>query len=239
MAEEGLRERKKRQTRVAIAEAARRLFRERGFAGVTVAEVAKAADVSHQTVFNYFPTKEDLFFSGMQAFETELVDAVRRRAPGESALSAFRRALLGRSARLADPRAGDAIASAARMIGATRSLQNRERAVLEEHTRALAAALAEEDGSDEARTEALAVANALMGVHAALLERIRVLALAGVRGAELRDVFEMEGVRAFDRLERGLAGYAVAREARSSGGSRAPARATPREASASARRRGR
>ena len=130
MAEEGLRERKKRQTRQAIAEAARRLFRERGFAAVTVAEVARAADVSQQTVFNYFPTKEDLFFSGMEAFEAQLVDAVRQRAPGESALGAFRRALLERSADLSDPRAADAIASAARLIAGTRALQNRERAVV-------------------------------------------------------------------------------------------------------------
>ena len=59
---EGLRERKKRQTREAIAAAAMALFHERGFDAVTVADVARAADVSEKTVFNYFPTKEDLVF---------------------------------------------------------------------------------------------------------------------------------------------------------------------------------
>ncbi|RZU15883.1 TetR family transcriptional regulator [Kribbella rubisoli] len=58
----GRRERKKQQTRHAISDVATRLFLERGFDAVTVAEVARAADVAVQTVFNHFPAKEDLFF---------------------------------------------------------------------------------------------------------------------------------------------------------------------------------
>ena len=38
------------------------LFGERGYDAVTVADVARAADVSEKTVFNYFPAKEDLVF---------------------------------------------------------------------------------------------------------------------------------------------------------------------------------
>jgi len=59
--EAGRRERKKQQTRRAISDVATRLFLERGFDAVTVAEVARAADVAVQTVFNHFPAKEDLF----------------------------------------------------------------------------------------------------------------------------------------------------------------------------------
>jgi AcrR family transcriptional regulator len=58
----GRRERKKQQTRQAISDVATALFLERGFDAVTVAEVARAADVAVQTVFNHFPAKEDLFF---------------------------------------------------------------------------------------------------------------------------------------------------------------------------------
>jgi AcrR family transcriptional regulator len=58
----GRRERKKQQTRQAISDVATTLFFERGFDAVTVAEVAAAADVAVQTVFNHFPAKEDLFF---------------------------------------------------------------------------------------------------------------------------------------------------------------------------------
>ena len=73
-----------------IAETARGLFAERGFERVTVAEIARAADVSEQTVFNYFPTKEDLFYWRLESFEDELLAAVRDRAPGESVLGGVR-----------------------------------------------------------------------------------------------------------------------------------------------------
>src|SRR5258706_14438310 len=90
----GLRERKKEHTRQLIADNARRLFAERGFDAVTVADVARAADVAAATVFNYFPTKEDLFYSGLEAFEEELLTAIRERTPGESVLAAFSRFVL-------------------------------------------------------------------------------------------------------------------------------------------------
>jgi len=57
-------------------------------------------DREEPTVFNYFPTKEDLCYSGMEAFEARLVDAVRDRPSGESVRSAFRRFVLDGSKRL-------------------------------------------------------------------------------------------------------------------------------------------
>src|ERR687888_1419104 len=90
----GLRERKKQRTRELIAETARELFAERGFERVTVAQIARAADVSEQTVFNYFPTKEDLVYWRLGSFEDELLQTIRDREPGEPALAAFGRFLL-------------------------------------------------------------------------------------------------------------------------------------------------
>src|SRR5919201_222062 len=92
--EPGLRERKKQQRRQLIAETARRLFAERGFDRVTVAEIARAANVSEGTVFNYFPTKADLFYDRMEVFEERLVEAVRARAPGDSVPASLRRFVL-------------------------------------------------------------------------------------------------------------------------------------------------
>src|SRR3954451_10640320 len=114
----GLRARKKQQTRELIAETARRLFSERGFDRVTVAQIARAADVSEQTVFNYFPTKEDLVYWRLGSFEDELLSAIRDRAPGEPALAAFERFLLAERGLLArhDPQAREELAALTRMI---------------------------------------------------------------------------------------------------------------------------
>src|SRR4051812_37044236 len=87
---EGLRERKKRTAREAIAATARRLFAERGFDAVTVAEVAAAADVSEKTVFNHFATKEDLAFAGREEGLQQFVAAIAERPPGSSVLDVFR-----------------------------------------------------------------------------------------------------------------------------------------------------
>src|SRR4051794_41972074 len=79
---EGLRERKKRQTRETIAHAAMALFAAHGFDAVTVADVARAADVSEKTVFNYFPAKEDLVLHGGEERRAALIEAVRARPGG-------------------------------------------------------------------------------------------------------------------------------------------------------------
>ena len=89
----GRRERKKDATRRAIAQVALRLFLDRGFDRVTVAEIAEAADVSTNTVFNYFPTKEGLFFSSCSNSEAELAGLCKGRKSGEPVTVFLRRYL--------------------------------------------------------------------------------------------------------------------------------------------------
>ena len=91
---ESLRERKKRLTREAISAAAQALFSERGFDGVTVAEIADAANISVKTLFTYIGTKEELLFNGRPAVLDAIVEAVRNRRLAQTPLVAVGQALL-------------------------------------------------------------------------------------------------------------------------------------------------
>src|SRR5438067_11341659 len=122
----GRRERKKHQMREQIAETARRLFGERGFERVTVAEIARAADVAEQTVYNYFPAKEDLVFWRLESFEDQLLQAVRERAPGESIPAAFGRWLLAQRGMLAETPISEELRAMTRMIARSPALNARE-----------------------------------------------------------------------------------------------------------------
>jgi len=205
----GLRERKKQQTRQQIFEAARGLFEKKGFDRVSVAEIARAADVSEVTVFNYFPTKEDLFYGGMEFFEEQLIESVRSRPKGDSAVKAFRRRLLVGADRLESKPSAEAILKAAQLVSASPSLVAREREIVERFTARLAELLAQETGADAEDVEPLTVASALMATHRALVGYVRRRVLAGRRGARLAEEYRSQARRAFARLERGLADYAV------------------------------
>jgi AcrR family transcriptional regulator len=86
----GLRERKKQQTRRVIANTAARLFAERGYENVAVSDVARDAEVSEQTVYNYFPTKQDLVFDRDEELSQRLTLLVQNRPPGVSPAAAVR-----------------------------------------------------------------------------------------------------------------------------------------------------
>ncbi|MDW8810526.1 TetR family transcriptional regulator, partial [Streptomyces scabiei] len=84
MSETGLRERKKRRMYERVSEIAIRLFLEKGFDAVSVAEVAAAAEISKPTLFRYFPAKEDLVLHRIADHEDETARVVAGRAEGES-----------------------------------------------------------------------------------------------------------------------------------------------------------
>ncbi|GLZ28462.1 TetR family transcriptional regulator [Lentzea sp. NBRC 105346] len=194
----GLRELKKQQTRNRIADVAIRLFAERGFDNVAVAAIAREAEVSEATVFNYFPSKEDLVYGGMDEFEEALVEAVRERKEGQSAFGAFREFLLQPRGALTSGQT-DRIATAARIIAGSPALQARELRSFDRHTAALAEVL-----QREGQAAPWVVANALIGVQRAMKDAVHRHALAGRHGDHItKDVIEQARV-ALDVLERGL-----------------------------------
>ena len=100
---EGLRERKKRLMRQQLSDTATRMFMDRSFDDVRVAEVADACGVSEKTVFNYFPTKESLVLDRLEPTVTALRDGLadRRVSPVEAALRILDRELAGLTSLLA------------------------------------------------------------------------------------------------------------------------------------------
>lgn len=80
----GLRERKKRQTRVALIDAALDLFLRQGYEHTTVDQIADAVEVSPRTFFRYFGSKEDLLSYYMDTAEEVLVAALAARPAEES-----------------------------------------------------------------------------------------------------------------------------------------------------------
>ena len=209
----GLRELKKEQTRRLIAETAWRLFADRGFDGVTVVEVAREAQVAEATVFNHFPTKEDLFYSRFEVFGARLIEAISTREAGESVLTAFRRYLLQTGGLLAqveagDPEALERLRTVNRVIAASPALRAREQQAIGRYTDSLAELIAAETGAPSDDLGPQAAANALMGVHRTLLVYVRRRVLADDEPARLAADIRELGERAFALLEQGLRDYA-------------------------------
>ena len=216
-AELGLRERKKLRTRQLIAETAMRLFAERGFDAVPVAAVARAAEVSEATVFNYFPAKEDLVYRGMEAFEAELLAAVRDRPAGEPIVAAFGRFVLQPRGFLAAPDDETVryLIAVAKMIPVSPTLLAREREILDRYTESLAALIAEDTAAEPGDLRPWVVARALIGTHQSLIQLVRRhLAEGPVYPADVAREVVTRGRQALEQLELGLADYGAKRAPR-------------------------
>ncbi len=137
------RARKKAATRALVLATAQRLFDERGFEAVTIADIADTADVAVQTVFNHFPTKEDLFFTGRTPWVDSPAEAVRRRPVGTEPLAALRPAIVAEAERhiaaLTDPAHRRMVTT----MAASPALQAYERELVDQARARLDAALVE------------------------------------------------------------------------------------------------
>lgn len=140
---EGLRERKKRLTRDTLVGNALRLFEERGFDGVTTAEIADVSNVAVKTLFVYFPTKEDLVFADEEATLAELCGRLRARPTGTSPLAALR----AMAHEKLDGQCGDPLESLgafARVLGENATLHSRLQMMWEHYEQGIAEVLAHE-----------------------------------------------------------------------------------------------
>ncbi|MGW2344840.1 TetR/AcrR family transcriptional regulator [Streptomyces sp. NPDC001661] len=183
---EGLRERKKRQTRQYISDVATGLFLERGFDAVTVAEIADAANVSVNTVYNYFPAKEDLFLDRASGVVDRMSRWVRGRGPGESAAAAVLRELR-EEVESVSPRVGlmDGYSDFMRVVHAAPALRSRLWAIQQEVRDNLVATLREETRAAEADPLPDLIAGQIDWVHQTVMAEIGRRMLAGGAPAEV------------------------------------------------------
>ena len=208
----GLRETKKLATRQEIADAAMRLFVMRGFDHVTVADVAEAAHVSEKTVYNYFPTKEDLFFDEVPARAQAIADAIANREPGATFIGALRMMQVAECPRMCNP----GFALFARVIEDSRALQAKELEVMARFVQVLSDAI-QAEGIDE--RDAHIAASLLVSVHRQFFRAARKMALAGRHGPAAARRLKSDLERAYGLLEHGLGQLdAKADEARASTG---------------------
>jgi AcrR family transcriptional regulator len=204
----GIRERRRQQTRARIVDAAAELFAERGFDSVSVVEIAQRAGVVEKTVFNHFPVKEGLVFEADPPMRAALLDAVRRRPAGESVAAAAGSFVVAAVSMLGAPEAAAGVAEMARVIRGSRTLQVREREILDGLTTALAELIAEETRAIPGALEPWLTAHAVIGLYGALLDLARDRVLAGESGTPLTEVLRARGGRGLALLQFGLAGYA-------------------------------
>lgn len=164
MTQPGRRERKKAQTRTALADAAMRLFTERGYDEVTVTEVAEAADVSVTTLFKHFPGgKESLVFDQDTSQQEALVAAVRDRGAEQSILDALRAHL--KSLHDYSPVERALLEQLNGLVRRSKSLTEYADRMWLRHEKALAEAIAIEVGVDVRDVKAQALARYAIDAH--------------------------------------------------------------------------
>lgn len=163
---EGVRERKRRETRQHIAETGLRLFLANGYEQTTLDAIAAEAGISRRTFFAYFKSKEDILFVWQYEGWGAVWEDLRTVSPDENPLDAVRAVFLRHLAR----HANDEMRAIDRLMRSSEALRARKQAAYEEHEHALFATLCEVWRQPQRRPALRMVAMACVGVVRLSLE---------------------------------------------------------------------
>ena len=210
---EGLRERKKRLMRQQLSDTATRMFLDRGFDAVRVAEVAEACGVSEKTVFNYFPTKESLVLDRLEgtvaSLRTGLADP--RVPPVDAALQILDRELSAMTALLTgqdDPgRTAQAMLRFGDLIRATPSLRAYQSEMMDQFAAVAAEILAARVGVSADDPEPQIAARALLGLWQVQAQSLRAHLNGAHPPARLRELVTADVRRAARLIDTGLRSF--------------------------------
>jgi len=200
-----LRVRKKMQTRQQIADAARILFAARGYDAVTVADIARLADVSEQTVYNFFANKEQLVIDEDVAFEARLVGMIRGRPAGTRIAEAVRagaHAFLIEAA--ARPKGQKGRGGLPYLVNVSPALRRAWLAAVERYAKAIAEVLIEESGGTLPPLSAKALGFSVAAIFAAIIDDIGQGTRQNANTGALVEKLRAQIDDAVDRMAHGL-----------------------------------
>jgi AcrR family transcriptional regulator len=202
VAEPGLRDLKKARTRRLIADTAARLFAERGYERVTVSEVARAAEVAEQTLYNYFPTKEQLVTDREEQIQDRLGELIRTRPAGTSPAAAIRGFVLETVAAIRDMPPELSRGALGYLAAVSPAVHRLVLELTDRQATALAAAIAETSpvSPEIARLQGIALA----GVFQIVITESGRRARAGRTPAEISDALHAEVGNVLTELDRWL-----------------------------------
>ncbi|MFJ1707269.1 TetR/AcrR family transcriptional regulator [Kitasatospora sp. NPDC088346] len=209
VARPGLRGRKRERTRRSIADAAFRLFAERGFDGVTLAQIAAEAEVAPATVFTHYASKEEIFFSRRKEFADALPGAVVDARTGEELIEGLHGYYAGNARLVLTPEVEDASRTFARILLASPALHRFHTAVVDERRSMLLALLLDRAGPAGAepvvRAELALFTGFADAAGATAFEAMRARLAAGAPLAEIEAVVRDILAAGFARLGRSYA----------------------------------
>jgi AcrR family transcriptional regulator len=211
---DGLRERKKRQTRQQISDTATALFFERGFDAVRVVDVADACGVSEKTVYNYFPTKESLLLDREAHLSDMLREALGPAALIASPIEAVKQAFITEIGAFFDRQGtvgGDfrQVLRLAEVIESSPSLRAAQRDMMDRLAQVAAEAMARRAGLDPLDPAPQIAANAITGLWAVAFRALRREAKTAADAAGARAAVVADIEQAASLLETGLWSFAL------------------------------